>query len=327
MKSVLEWIRERYPGHESEPDRGFAFVPNVIRLEPDPLQVCERLVLRSANQKEAEELGYLVGIAAAPNEFRNPWDTSLEWDREVGKGHAQVLASGETRYHVAAFENSMGNEVYQLLEASVLAKGPELELGLILLTGSMFGGGSARSGLRRVRKRTMFDDAAFDQLDVSDAADLVEMYAKWMAHDNDTLDLGGAVADYLGLREIPERHNLRFLGYFAILEALLTHKPKPGDPYDSITRQVTTKTALLEKRYERPFQYPDFGGMSRDKVWKRLYGLRSQVAHGGRPDFNGKEFTALGSMAKAEGVLRDTLRAVLRQGLEEPTLLVDLRLC
>ncbi len=48
------------------------------------------------------------------------------------------------------------------------------------------------------------------------------------------------------LKALPHFSPLRFLGYFAMLESLLTHAPNPSDPYDSITRQVQKRRALLE---------------------------------------------------------------------------------
>ena len=47
------------------------------------------------------------------------------------------------------------------------------------------------------------------------------------------------------LEPLPHYSPLRFLGYFAILESLLTHPPKLTDPYDSITRQVKKQVSLL----------------------------------------------------------------------------------
>ena len=90
------------------------------------------------------------------------------------------------------------------------------------------------------------------------------------------------------LKALPNYSPLRFLGYFAILESLLTHAPKPSDPYSSITRQVQKKLILLDHRWTHKINYGPFGEAKPEKVWSTMYGYRSLIAHGGQPDFSGE---------------------------------------
>jgi len=116
------------------------------------------------------------------------------------------------------------------------------------------------------------------------------------------------------------------LGYFAILESLLTHPPKPTDPYESITRQVKKKIALLDNRWTDRIDYTRFAGTPPETVWKRMYHYRSALAHGAKPDF-GRELSALQNAETALNLLKETVKAVIRYALLEPQLLVDLREC
>ena len=135
------------------------------------------------------------------------------------------------------------------------------------------------------------------------------------------------MASQLGqLKRLPYHSPLRFLGYFAILESLLTHAPKPSDPYDSITRQVIKKLTLLDHRWTPKIDYTPFGDAKPEKVWSRLYSYRSRVAHGGEPDFDG-ELSVLKNKETALKIVKETTKAVIRQALLEPQLLLDLREC
>jgi hypothetical protein len=128
------------------------------------------------------------------------------------------------------------------------------------------------------------------------------------------------------LKGLPHKSELRFLGYFAVLESLLTHTPKPSDPYDSITRQVKKKLALLDHRFPHSIDYAPFGGTSADVVWSKMYAYRSLVAHGGIPSFDG-ELQVLASHDAALTLIKETVKAVIRQALSEPQLVLDLRAC
>jgi hypothetical protein len=57
-----------------------------------------------------------------------------------------------------------------------------------------------------------------------------------------------------------------------------------------------------------------------------MYEYRSLVAHGGTPNFAGK-LALLKNHDMALTLIKDTVKAVMRQTLAEPQLLVDLREC
>jgi hypothetical protein len=75
------------------------------------------------------------------------------------------------------------------------------------------------------------------------------------------------------LKALPQHSGLKFLGYFGILESLLTHPPKPSDPCDSSTRQVRTKIALLDNRFNQKIDYSDFSGASAQTVWTKMFAI------------------------------------------------------
>jgi hypothetical protein len=195
----------------------------------------------------------------------------------------------------------------------------------------MYGGGGSSlafgPAFPRFLAEVAHDDTGFTSLTAGDVSELADVYPRLLKHDNSVVDLQTAIADYFTLREIPKRSSLRLIGLFAILESLLTHDPKPGDPYDSITRQVTKKMALLDHRFECPLPYQEyFEDLKPKNVWGDLYGLRSDVAHGIRLDFK-KKFVSLGTIENAFRFVQVATKSAMRRALEEPRLMADLRQC
>lgn len=127
-------------------------------------------------------------------------------------------------------------------------------------------------------------------------------------------------------QEIPARHGqhqLTTLALFAVLESLLTHAPQ-GE-VDSISRQIRTKIALLEKRLAIPIDYSAFGEARSETLWKRLYELRSRIAHGAPVTFE-KQFVILDDQVCVERFMWKTVRSLLRGAMTEPDLYADLKL-
>src|SRR5262245_53073493 len=166
----------------------------------------------------------------------------------------------------------------------------------------------------------------FRDVSASDIEAIQDIYSQLQNHDRRLVDFKRLVAQLGQLKGLPHSSPLRFLGYFALLEALLTHQPQPSDPYDSITRQVKKKLALLNHRWSPSLDYSPFGGVKTDTIWSRMYDYRSLVAHGGTPNFAGK-LALLKNHDAALTLIKDTVKAVMRQTLAEPQLLVDLREC
>jgi hypothetical protein len=145
-------------------------------------------------------------------------------------------------------------------------------------------------------------------------------------NDAKLIDFNGYISQLSALKGLPRDSPLRFLGYFALLEALLTHAPVPTDPYDSITRQIKKKLTLLERRLLYPIDYSGFSAEKHERIWAKMYDYRSKVAHGGKPNFT-NEHKLLKSHECALNLVRETAKAVITQALREPQLILDLREC
>ncbi|MBX9925613.1 MAG: hypothetical protein K2Y05_04585 [Hyphomicrobiaceae bacterium] len=124
---------------------------------------------------------------------------------------------------------------------------------------------------------------------------------------------------------LPDGHGLQFLGFFAVIESLLTHAPKGN--VDSIGKQIGSKIPLLNRRMESPIDYSVFPG-GPNGLWGSLYSLRSHIAHGGHVDFVGdQKLKPLVSTDCCSQFIRSVVKKLLRHALCEPELVLDLKRC
>ena len=108
---------------------------------------------------------------------------------------------------------------------------------------------------------------------------------------------------------------------------MLTHQPNKSDPYDSITRQIKSKVALLQNRWSPRLNYAPFGSAKPDKIWSTMYAYRSRIAHGSPISFESSDLSPLGDHTTANALVWETAKAVLRHALAEPQLIENLRSC
>ena len=80
-----------------------------------------------------------------------------------------------------------------------------------------------------------------------------DIFQRWLTHHK--LGPQQGLELLLELKDLPRFSPLQILGYFAILESVLTHQPNPDDRYESITRQITQKLALLNRRWHPALDY------------------------------------------------------------------------
>ena len=104
---------------------------------------------------------------------------------------------------------------------------------------------------------------------------------------------------------------------------VLTHQPRPDDRYDSLTRQITSKLALLNRRWNPAFDYRPLGGASHEKIWPLMYAYRSAIAHGVKLDFT-KKLALLKNADVANALVIDAVKKSIRQAYVEPRLMKDL---
>jgi hypothetical protein len=141
----------------------------------------------------------------------------------------------------------------------------------------------------------------------AEGSQINDVFRLMTEHDHGILELTGVGELLLDLKDLPHFSPLQILGYFAILESVLTHQPRPDDRYDSLTRQITNKLALLNRRWNPAFDYRPLGGASDEKIWPLMYAYRSAIAHGVKLDF-AKKLALLKNAEVANALVIDAVK-------------------
>ena len=334
----MSWLTELFESlasnHPELENAGFAHVANVGKLQFESAYSFEDgLELRKASSNETETLRNLVHITRPVTQMkptRNPYETKLSTGETMTGGISHSiddLAKEEWRYTVIAFDG-WNDKLHDLIDASILTPS-RIELGPTVfsspgLNGPGFIGGSA---LGRLWDELDHSEEPLCTLRTTDLDDVRHVYRKLRETEDDMTRLRSAMKCFVQLDNIPKKSPLRFLGYVSILESMITHNPKPSDPYDSLTRQVRQKMLLIGRRSSIPIPYDMFDGDSEPStIWNRLYDYRSAIAHGATPDFS-KRHKCLNDSATATEFISRATTAVLRQALDEPELIADVRAC
>jgi hypothetical protein len=127
---------------------------------------------------------------------------------------------------------------------------------------------------------------------------------------------------------------IKTLGYFAILESLLSHAPRPNDSADSIVRQLKRNLILLNNRMDsqRNIGFSEFREVKPETIISKFYDYRSAIAHGGDTKsiihslanlHNG--WTDIPVELWPDRFLRRLVKRVLVHAMREPQLIIDLK--
>ena len=303
-----------------------AFVLNVSRLVGNPragFALAPGTIIRRASKEE------IVAAKEVCKDFGATHWTAWECEGYQDRKYER-LPESRWRYFVIAFTAS--HTTITEIERTLTIATCGIKIGFTLMKGPFRGVTN--------QPTIVFDPARlfhllqgigegkvpFLEVAKSDAKNIRALRSKFQLHDNTILNAKEVIQQILDLEALPPQSPLLFLGYFAVLESLLTHQPKKTDTIDSITRQIIRKVILLDNRWDPRIDYGFFKGAKQDTIWSAMYSYRSSLAHGGAPDFNG-ELHLLGNSDQALKLLKNTVKGVLRQSLIEPRLIVDLRNC
>lgn len=321
----------------------YAFVINVRSLlDASTYQLAEGHDLRRASDDEIARIKGTIDSLTSGT-FRNYrlWEYRLELFepaasppssyrmRALQRDDSRVLPREEWRYHVVAFRGD--TSILDELTTAFDLSHAEPEVGFTIAHLELGGGSQVGTYWNGARLFHLLEAAEWSLsdflVDVSteDISEIVSIHSSLRTYDHHTVDLKRALEQMSDLKRLPHGSPLRFVGYFSIIESLLTHQPKATDTIDSITRQVRTKLALLNQRFEHAIDYNDFAA-TLDKVWTTMYRYRSVVAHGGAPDFK-KDLAVLKNPTRALSLLKETTKALIKHTLREPELIRDLRGC
>ncbi len=321
---------------------GFAFVLSHIDVKCDgPIEIIPDHYFRKARQQEITEIVQKLNdfdisyekILGLPVPSGIPYDSIVT---EIRRGNSRQYKRGKLppekwKYWVVAFEGTNA-KIHDLQYAANLIKNDLIFSFIIMYTekqqkGKPVGWIGMQTHLREYYSSS---DAVnsnaieMEEKEIKKIGDIYDLYKK-LSPEYQYID--HSVKNFNSLKRIPKESELLTIGYFSIIEALITHAPRLNESLDSISHQIKNKLILLRKRFERKIEYNSyFLDTKEETIWSLLYNYRSCIAHGGIPDFK-RKFQVLKGKEVVLDFLRENIKCLILYSLKEPELMTDLKNC
>ncbi|NRB65140.1 MAG: hypothetical protein HRU40_19340 [Saprospiraceae bacterium] len=311
---------------------GITFIySNVDFEEADlPFKLSETMTLRAATTAEVEQLNeHLVETYGSQSKWIVPFDQELVDVEENGSKKTVYSQSEKGRWWVIAF-NGYNPQIIELQRVATLIS-PKLHFGSTFTFNepnqqgkrnvTMYGGHS-QIELLVEESRKKYVNVRTDELHK------LKKYYRLITNEQSKYEHVRFVLDlYSSSAKLRIHSGLLTLSLFSIIESLIAHKPRLTETLDSITHQIKHKVNLLSKRFDHSLKYKDyFGEIGNQKLWSKLYGLRSDIAHGQTYEFSGAN-ELLKSLENTNTFLDEVAKELIKLSIEEHELVSDLREC
>lgn len=314
------------------PFDSYAFVLNLYKyMEPLPLQIANNIAFDRATAAQAERIRELLG-QYGNSIHTGQWLYSVEPLEEPLKGtHFFVpIAPNQTKFWVLNF---FGDPI-AIWRFSTAAQLTDAELDIAATFHPKQGNGIQQLEPTRIFHfwQQHFNPVlqplnSVDLLNALRYRDKMEDLASKGGSTTEAVDTVVRVySDFAQLSFGPRSGHLVLLGHFALIEALITHDPhKLGD---SLNHQLSNKMPLLMRRFDVPLNPSSYFAIDDPKIlWKRLYEVRSIIAHGGRLNFKKDRLRELGDIDSVHRFIRTALKRLIVHAMYEPQFVFDLKAC
>lgn len=307
-------------------------------IEPyrdDNIELFESYILKKANKEQIKTIrNYVADYTKILHHNINRYEYYAEPKKD---GHTfHPLDKKNWRYWVIEYpEINMSDAVPLALALS--------KLDLTILFSAAYTGiktitGKEVAGVVSNQLKTLnfFYNTQFDKLenkpinetDISEINTLFYSITKFNKNKDNYEFIDKALQDYLNLQNIPEKSIYRILGYFSILELLLTSY-KPNE--NSINNQLQTKINLVNNQAKNSINFREYFGdadtNTLEIIIAKLYKYRNDIAHGNKSDFEKKLNIFKNKRSYIKEFLRDLTKNVLIFAIEKPELILDLKKC
>lgn len=314
----------------------FLFLGELIHpYKDDTIELFEKYVLKKANQEQVKTIrNFIADYTKILHHNINRYEYYAEPTKD---GHTFIpLERKDWKYWIIEYpEINMSNSVPLALALS------KLDL-TILFTGAYTGNktidGKEVAGVVSNQLKTLnfFYNTQFDKLkskpitktNITEINNLFYSLQEFDKIKNNYEFIDKALDDYLNLQNIQEKSTFRILGYFSILELLLTNY-KPNE--NSINNQLQTKINLVNNQVKNPINFREyFGGADTNTleiIIAKLYQYRNDIAHGNKSDFEKQLNIFKNSKSYIQEFLRDLTKNVLTFAIKNSELTSDLKKC
>src|SRR5688572_24676961 len=230
--------------------QNFCFVLNRVQLEG--VMPCELIPGHSLDRATKAQQDHIRGFLGENHQFgmHKGWYEN----RRNAEGKVETLPPEQWRYWVVNFRGNP--DQIGRLKSALSLNAAELEIGFLVFTD--------RPGILYTPGELMQFFLNFPRLRQPPPPLHVNALTDVRKHYDCILNVEGAhpsitrsLMDFQAIRTLPRESRFAALGYFMVLESLLTHNPAGSS--DGLTHQVSTKMPLIERRFTSPLDYTPFG--------------------------------------------------------------------
>lgn len=320
---------------------GFIAILSNIKINNyEQIELTESYLLRKANKNEISLIKQeLSGINIIDGHFDKNPDFIYEYDVEAVKKDEittsfikKYLTEDKYRYWVIEF-NDNGNK-RKFLEKSIMLLKNSFEFGFIFITPSITLGNKETVVMTSDYTINMYKKISRNypdynaiEVDFEELELIPKLYEQLLLNGNKYNFINHAINNFDSLKYIDDNLDLLLVGYFSIIETLITHPPRLNESLDSISHQIVNKLNLLQKFFIRQLNYKEYFKEGKEEtIWKKLYSYRSDIAHGNIVNFDNK-YNILNSNKSIQLFLRETIKNLIILALEKPEFLNDLKKC
>lgn len=297
-----------------------------------PQEIAPNAVIRRASEQEIIEFDRRNALAASAisfhgHSYRHTYEEIVDGDsiRYVPR----LLPEAEWRYWVIEHEGDglIFNRIEQLLTLSM----PSIFLSFATIAGIS----SPLEGTRPLaphileRVESLWRNGNREsQINVSRLVELCSNLQNLSNLDEENMFVQDALRKFFDLQRLPSMSEMYCLGLFSIIESLLAHSPRLNESLDSINHQLVNKLQFLNAEIIHSPIDPStfFAGIDHDKLWKKLYNYRSQIAHTSKRHLSA-DHKALKSAQSITDFVEAKTKELLILALKKPSFLRHLKSC
>jgi len=315
--------------------KSFCFIINILDVKSDlPFEIIPNHWIEKADKNQIEIIDKFLDENTTFTMDDIPSLYKSEIKKSVIDGGAisiaqKLLPEDKYRYYILSFTGN-NSEIFILRNALNLLKN-DLDLGfsyykdpesIIDIHHYQTGTLDALTMARHFCMKPNLKEPTI--LNIDDLNEIKEIYKA--IKENDIIEkheiIWNALINSLLVKILPPITDLKIVGYFSIIESILTHKPTPCDKNDSILKQINTKIPLIKKYFKREIDYNSyFESENETRIWNTLYNLRSRIAHGNK--FNYKKHKT--NRLKVMNFFKEFIKPLLIMAIENPAYIKELK--
>lgn len=317
---------------------GISFVASHIDVEGElPLELLPNYVFRKANDDEIDIVRKKIfnSIPAGGFVRQLPYEYIVreEIHERQTSFHYDPIPKEKWKYWVIGFEGH-GNEIQEIKKSASLLP---FDLELAFETGNIIHGEEKTQGtwsnqipLNIIEYLSDHEFASKNAKKITskELLKIKEYHDLIMDLNDDYGFVKHALENFMDLKRIPKNSDMLVVGYFSIIESLVTHAPRLTETLDSISHQLKNKMIMLQKKYDNPIITDIyFKNIKTDKALAKLYSYRSAIAHGSKVDLTRGPLEVLKSKDNVLSYLKHNVKELIIIALRNPDFMSDLKKC